>query len=353
MIVVLKPDCRSEERQAVVQRIEALGLGVHLSEGRERTIIGAIGDERVLRESGLESLAGVERIVPILKPFKLVSREFQHDDTVIEVDGARIGGNHVQVIAGPCAVESEGLLMEIAAEVKAAGCRFLRGGAYKPRTSPYSFQGLEREGLRLLARARREFGLKTVSELVDARDLRYFDEVDIIQIGARNSQNFRLLQELGRIGKPILLKRGLSGTLNELLMSAEYIASGGNRRILLCERGIRTYEPETRNTLDISAVPVLSGLSHLPVAVDPSHSGGKRELVEPLALAGVAAGAQALLVDVHTRPEEALCDGPQALTPELFRAMMDKIRLVSAALGRTTNQPLNTRVPKTDSSAPF
>lgn len=339
MIIVLKPDCKPEDREAVIAKVKQLGLGVHISEGKERTIIGAIGDERVLQESGIETFSGVEKVMPILKPYKLVSRDFQKENTLIHVDGAEIGGQQLQIIAGPCSVESEKQLMAVAWEVKKAGCQFMRGGAFKPRTSPYTFQGLEAEGLKLLLKAKKETGLRIVTEIMDPRDLDLFEDVDVIQVGARNSQNFRLLKELGRTRKPILLKRGLAGTISELLMSAEYIAAEGNRNIILCERGIRTYETETRNTLDVSAAPVLHKLTHLPVILDPSHSGGRRDLVEPLSLASIAAGADGLIIEVHANPKEALCDGPQAMLPADFHVLMDKLRALAPLVGRTISQP--------------
>jgi 3-deoxy-7-phosphoheptulonate synthase len=334
VIIVLSPHCTPEQEEAVVKQVKALGLSIHISRGKERTLIGAIGDERVLLDSPISTFDGVEKVVPILKPYKIVSREFQENNTVLEIDGAKLGGSKIQVIAGPCSVENEKQLMEVAVAAKAAGCDFIRGGAYKPRSSPYSFQGLETEGLRLLRLAKRETGLRIVTEILDPRDIALFEDVDVIQVGARNSQNFRLLKELGRLGRPVLLKRGLSGTITELLMSAEYIAAEGNQDIILCERGIRTFETETRNTLDVSAAPVLHKLTHLPVILDPSHSGGRRDLVEPLALAAIAAGADGLLIEVHANPQAALCDGPQAITPNDLQNLMVKIRALAPIVGR-------------------
>jgi len=335
MIVVLKPGLTQEEIHRVVQRIESFGLRAHISEGKERTIIGMIGDERLLADQTLESFPGVEKVLPILKPYKLVSREFQRADTIIEVNGRKIGAKKIHVMAGPCSVESQGQVLEAAIPVKEAGASFLRGGAFKPRTSPYSFQGLGEEGLGYLARAREVTGLPVITEVLDPRDLeavcRY---TDILQIGARNMQNFKLLTEVGKLNKPVLLKRGLSATIQEFLLSAEYIASEGNRKIILCERGIRTYETETRNTLDLSAVPVLKQLSHLPVFVDPSHGTGRWDLVAPMALAGIAAGADGLLIEVHSHPEVALSDGPQSLKPAKFAALMEDLRKVAQAIGR-------------------
>ncbi len=335
MIVVLKPGMAQKEVQAVADRIESLGLKAFVVVGKERTIIGAIGDERLLVDRTLESFPGVEKVLPILKPYKLVSREFQAEDTVIKVGGSEIGGKKIHVMAGPCSVESQEQVLGAAIPVKEAGATFLRGGAFKPRTSPYSFQGLGEEGLSHLAHARKMTGLAVITEVLDPRDLDLvYRYTDILQIGARNMQNFKLLTEVGKLDKPVMLKRGLSASIQELLLSAEYIAAEGNRRIILCERGIRTFETETRNTLDLSAVPILKQLSHLPVFIDPSHSTGKWELVTPMALAGVAAGADGLLIEVHPRPEVALCDGPQSLKPDKFSALMRNLRKVAEAVGR-------------------
>ncbi|MCZ6563592.1 MAG: 3-deoxy-7-phosphoheptulonate synthase [Deltaproteobacteria bacterium] len=335
MIVVLKPGMAQQEVQAVADRIERLGLKAFVVVGKERTIIGAIGDERLLVDQTLESFPGVEKVLPILKPYKLVSREFQAEDTVIKVGGSEIGGKKIHVMAGPCSVESQEQVLDAAIPVKEAGATFLRGGAFKPRTSPYSFQGLGEEGLGYLAHARKMTGLAIITEVLDPRDLDLvYRYTDILQIGARNMQNFKLLTEVGKLDKPVMLKRGLSASIQELLLSAEYIAAEGNRRIILCERGIRTYETETRNTLDLSAIPVLKQLSHLPVFVDPSHSTGKWELVAPMALAGVAAGADGLLIEVHPHPEVAMCDGPQSLKPKKFSALMENLRKVAEAVGR-------------------
>jgi 3-deoxy-7-phosphoheptulonate synthase len=335
MIVVLKPDLKPEEVQKVIERIESFGLRAHISEGKERTIIGAIGDERLLADQSLESFPGVEKVLPILKPYKLVSREFQKHNTVIQVDGQEIGGKKIHVMAGPCSVESRDQVLESALPAKQAGATFLRGGAFKPRTSPYSFQGLGEEGLDYLANARKVTGMPIITEVLDPRDLdlvaRYSD---VLQIGARNMQNFKLLTEVGKLKLPVMLKRGLSATIQEFLLSAEYIAAEGNRKIILCERGIRTYETETRNTLDISAVPVLKQLSHLPVFIDPSHGTGRWDLVAPMALAGIAAGADGLLIEVHSNPEVALSDGPQSLKPKKFAALMEDLKRVAAAVGR-------------------
>jgi 3-deoxy-7-phosphoheptulonate synthase len=336
MIIVLKPGWTDRDIALVEEKIQSYGLTAHVSRGVERTIIGAIGDERNISADVFEGMACVEKVVRILKPYKLVSRDFRKDDTVITVNGRKIGGGTVALIAGPCAVEGREMMVGIGEEVAGAGATFLRGGAFKPRTSPYAFQGLGEEGLRLLAEAREATGLPIVTELMDPRDIdlvaRY---ADVIQIGARNMQNFRLLTEAGRLDKPVILKRGLSATIMEWLMSAEYIASEGNHRIILCERGIRTYESVTRNTLDISAIPVVKGLSHLPVIADPSHASGKASLVEPLAAAAIAAGADGLMIEVHPDPERALSDGPQSLRPDVFLRMVPRLARVAQAVGKT------------------
>jgi 3-deoxy-7-phosphoheptulonate synthase len=336
MIIVMKPTHQTDDDVArVTRRLEQLGYKVHVSRGTERTVIGAIGDETLLQSQPLDAFPGVERVVPILKPYKLASRDFQPEDTVVQVGGAGIGGRTVQMIAGPCSVEDRGMLMELAHAVKETGAKFLRGGAFKPRTSPYAFQGLGEEGLEYLAEARQATGLRIVTELMDAADIeavcRY---TDVVQIGARNMQNFRLLTAVGKVRKPVLLKRGLSATINEWLLAAEYVMSEGNREVVLCERGIRTYETATRNTLDLSAVPLLKELTHLPVVVDPSHATGKWSLVEPLARAGVACGADGVMVEVHARPEVALCDGPQALKPKRFASLMKDLKQIAQVVGR-------------------
>ncbi|MCC6503132.1 MAG: 3-deoxy-7-phosphoheptulonate synthase [Deltaproteobacteria bacterium] len=337
MIIVIKKDTTQEMIDHVVERIKTAGLAVHISKGKERTIIGAIGDESVLVSMALEAMPGVESVMPIMKPYKLVSREFRKESSVIDLGGGvRIGDTEIQVIAGPCSVENRQSLVDCAIQVKAAGAKILRGGAFKPRTSPYDFQGLGTDGLKLLAEAKKETGLPIISELMDPRDTELMCEyVDIIQIGARNMQNFRLLMEVGKAGKPVLLKRGLSATLKEFLMSAEYIASQGNSQIILCERGIRTFETATRNTLDLSAVPVLKEETHLPIFIDPSHSAGRWNLVAPLAKAAIAVGADGLMIEVHIDPANALCDGAQSLKPSKFTALMGELRKVAAAVGRT------------------
>ena len=337
-IIVLSQGATEEDIRHVVKKLESRGLRVNISAGTERTIIGVIGDTSKITEEEEDSIraaSGVENVVRILKPYKLASREFKKENTEISVRGIVIGGKKIPVMAGPCAVENKTVLMAIAEKVKAGGAAFLRGGAYKPRTSPYSFQGLGEEGLEYLAEAREKTGLPIVTEIMDPRDLdaivRYSD---IIQIGARNMQNFRLLLEVGSTQKPVLLKRGLSSTIKEWLMSAEYIMSRGNHEVMLCERGIRTFETATRNTLDLSAVPVLKQLTHLPVVVDPSHGVGKRDLVAPMTKAAVAAGADALIIEVHTNPEEAMSDGDQSLKPEQFEKLMKELKPIAQAVGR-------------------
>jgi 3-deoxy-7-phosphoheptulonate synthase len=335
MIIVLKRDVGQEEIDQVVRKVEALGLKVHISKGVERTIIGVIGDEAIIRNQPLAALPGVEEVMPIIKPYKLVSREFRPDDSVISVDGVEIGGNKIEIIAGPCSVESRDSLMKIAASVRNAGASCLRGGAFKPRTSPYTFQGLGVEGLKYLAQARQETGLKVVTELMDPRDIEaVLEYADLIQIGARNMQNFKLLMEVGKLKKPVLLKRGMSSTIKEFLMSAEYIMSQGNYNVILCERGIRTFEDYTRNTLDLSAVPVIKELSHLPVVVDPSHAVGRWELVAPMSKAAIAAGADGLMIEVHNDPGNALSDGAQSLLPEKFAQLITELKGVAKAVGR-------------------
>jgi 3-deoxy-7-phosphoheptulonate synthase len=336
MIVVMKQHATSAQIANVAARIEQLGCRVHLSEGAERTIIGIIGNGRPLDREQIERWDGVERTVPILRPFKLASRDFHPQDTVVSINGMTVGGKQVVVMAGPCAVESHDQLLEAAWAVKEAGGRVLRGGAFKPRSSPYSFQGLGEEGLRLLAKAREETGLPVVTEVMEPQQVPLVTTyADILQVGARNMQNYALLHAVGKAQRPVLLKRGLMSTMEELLMAAEYILSHGNDRVILCERGIRTFEPYTRNTLDISAVPMLKQLSHLPVIVDPSHGTGKWELVEPVSRAAVAAGADGLLIEVHPHPEEALSDGAQSLKPDRFTRLMQGLRPVAEAVGRT------------------
>lgn len=338
MIVVMKPGSSDAQVDHVAERIRSLGLAVHLSRGEFRTIIGAIGNKRPEHRHILEALDGVEQVVPIMKPFKLASREFHKDDSMVEVGGVKIGGPAVTVIAGPCAVEDRESLEAVARGVKSAGAALLRGGAFKPRTSPYSFQGLGEEGLKILREVGDEHGMGVVTEVMDVRDVELVARyADMIQIGARNVQNFNLLQEVGAAGKPVFLKRGFATTVQEYLMSAEYVLSQGNRNVVLCERGIKTFETELRFTFDVSAVPVIKNETHLPIFVDPSHASGKREYVTALALAGVAAGADGVMVEVHSCPEAAMCDGPQALYPEMFAEMMRQVSAVAQAVGKTIN----------------
>lgn len=336
MIIVMKAQTGEEAVQAVIKRLKENGFQIHESRGVEKILLGAVGDKRHGQELALEAMDGVEKVIPILAPYKLASREFKNEDTVITVNGLTIGGRQVQVMAGPCAVESREQLLEIAVMVKESGARFLRGGAFKPRTSPYSFQGLEEKGLEYLAEAREKTGLLIVTEVMDTRKVDVVAQyADILQVGARNMQNYPLLKEVARSGKPILLKRGLSATIEEWIMAAEYIMVSGNHQVILCERGIRTFESYTRNTLDLSAVPVVKHLTHLPVMVDPSHSTGKWRLVQPMARAAVAAGADGLLIEVHSNPGEAVCDGPQCITPDRFAATMADLKKAAAILDRT------------------
>ncbi|MBC7217982.1 MAG: 3-deoxy-7-phosphoheptulonate synthase [Candidatus Caldatribacterium sp.] len=336
MIIVLRSGATQQEIDEVVRRLKRLGFGVHISQGVERTIIGAIGDERgVNLEEKIGVLPFVERVIPILTPYKLTSREFREADTVVRIGDVEIGPGRFVVMAGPCAIESEAQIIETAHRVKEAGAKILRGGAFKPRTSPYSFQGLGEEGLRLLAKAREETGLPFVTEALGIEELPIVAEyADMIQIGARNMQNFRLLEAVGRLRKPVLLKRGMMNTIDELLMSAEYILAQGNYQVVLCERGIRTFEPSTRNTLDLSCVPLVKKKSHLPIIVDPSHGTGRSDLVIPMSLAALACGADGLLVEVHPNPIEALSDGPQSLTPDQFATLMKELRKLAAVVGR-------------------
>lgn len=336
MIVVMDNKASKQEVQQVIERLTDLGFQIHLSEGVERTIIGAIGDKAILNDIALEAMNGVEKVVPILQPYKLVSREFKTDDSVVKVGDLEFGGTRIHVMAGPCAVESREQILETAEQVRNAGATVLRGGAFKPRTSPYAFQGLEEEGLKMLAEARERTGLKIVTEVVDPRNVELVCEyADILQIGARNMQNFLLLKEVSSADKPVVLKRGPSATIEEWLMAAEYIMSGGNYNVILCERGIRTFETYLRNTLDLSAVPVAKHLSHLPVIVDPSHATGKWKLIKPMAMAAVAAGADGLMIEVHPNPAQALCDGPQSLTPSNFSSLMNDIIKIAAVFDRT------------------
>ncbi len=336
MIIVLKPKAKKKDIDHIIEKVKKLGLKPMVSSGIERTIIGVIGEEDILRVQPLEAFPGVEKVMPILKPYKLVSREFKKEDSVINVRGIKIGGKKIVVMAGPCSVENLKTLLSIADSVKEAGAVILRGGAFKPRTSPYSFQGLGEKGLEYLKEARKRTGLKVITEVMDIRDIDLIEKYsDILQVGARNIQNFNLLKEVGLRKKPVFLKRGMSTTIKELLMSAEYILSNGNMDCILCERGIRTFEDSTRNTLDLSAVPVIKKLSHLPVMVDPSHGTGKWDLVVPMAKAAIAAGADGLMIEVHTAPEEAFSDGTQSLLPEKFKKMMKELKPVAKAVNRT------------------
>ena len=336
MMIVMKQTATENEVQSVIDRIESVGAHAHPSRGEEVTVIGAIGDREHIARLELEGSPGVDRVVPILKPYKLASAQIRHDQrSVLNIGGRRIGGDHFALIAGPCTVESRDQLLTTAHVVRGAGATMLRGGAYKPRTSPYAFQGLGQEGLRLLAEAKAQTGLPIVTELMDARDLEAVLEVaDVIQVGARNMQNYPLLSEIGRSGRPALLKRGISATLDELLMAAEYILKEGNPNVLLCERGIRTFETAYRYTLDLTAVPVLKELTHLPVIVDPSHAAGRRSLVTPLSLAAAAAGADGIIVEVHPEPEHAICDGPQALVADGFAEYVEQVERAAAVAGK-------------------
>ena len=335
MIVVMRADASAADVEQVVERLTDIGAEAHVSEGRRRTIIGAVGDRAAIQQLPWEAFPGVERAVPVLKPYKLVSRDFQTTSTVVDVGGVLVGDGSVTVMAGPCAVEGREQLFAAAGAVARAGASILRGDAFKPRTSPYSFQGLGEKGLELLVEARAEFGLPFVAEVVDPRDVEVVASyADMVRVGTRAMSNFPLLAEVGRQPKPVLLKRGFTATIEEWLNAAEYVFKEGNEQVVLCERGIRTFETQTRNTLDISAVPVIKQLSHLPVIVDPSHSGGRKALVPALALAGVAAGADGLIIDVHPAPETAKVDGDQALLPSEFADLMVQVRAVAAALGR-------------------
>jgi 3-deoxy-7-phosphoheptulonate synthase len=336
MMIVMKEGATAEEIDAVVERVESVGCSAHVSQGELVTVIGAIGDRDHVASLGLEGAAGVDHLVPILKPYKLASSQFRKGErSVHDIDGRKVGGDNFALIAGPCTVEGREQTLDVARCVADAGASMLRGGAYKPRTSPYSFQGLGQEGLKLLLEAKEETGLPIVTELMDVRDLPdVLDVADVIQIGARNMQNYTLLSEVGRSGVPALLKRGLSATLEELLMAAEYILKEGNESVMLCERGIRTFEGSYRFTLDLMAVPVLHELSHLPVIVDPSHAAGRRDWVQPMSLAAAAAGADGIIVEVHNEPDEAICDGPQAVATERFADYAEQLRRVAEVAGK-------------------
>lgn len=335
MIMVMKNDATVKQVSVVIKKVEELGFVPHLSKGEEKTIIGVVGNERKVDPNIFSILPGVENVVPILKPFKLASREFKKDSTVVALNGVKIGAKEIVVMAGPCAVESPKQTLEAAQAVKKAGAKILRGGAFKPRTSPYSFQGLGKKGLEILKEAKEKTGLGIVTEVMAPQDVDLVSSyADILQIGARNMQNFSLLEAVGKTSKPVLLKRGMMSTIEELLMSAEYVLSNGNPNVILCERGIRTFEKYTRNTLDISAVPIIKKLSHLPVIVDPSHSTGQRYLVGPVSKSAIAVGADGLLIEVHPHPEEALSDGVQSLSPEEFYELMKDLNHIAQAVGR-------------------
>jgi 3-deoxy-7-phosphoheptulonate synthase len=336
MMIVMKEGATAEEIDAVVERVESVGAKAHLSTGELVTVIGAIGDREHVANLELDGYPGVDHVVPILKPYKLASAQYKRGErTVVEIDGRKIGGPYFATIAGPCTVESREVMLDTARVVRDSGAQLLRGGAYKPRTSPYSFQGLGDAGLPLLAEAKADTGLPVVTELMDVRDLEAVLEVaDVIQVGARNMQNYTLLTELGRAGRPVLLKRGLSSTIEELLMSAEYVLKEGNENVILCERGIRTFEPSYRFTLDLMAIPVLRELSHLPVVIDPSHAAGRRDWVLPMSLAAAAAGADGIIVEVHPDPESAICDGPQALRTETFPEYVRQLEAAAQLAGK-------------------
>lgn len=336
MIIVMNQNATQEEIKKVIDKLTDTGLKAHVSEGSTRTIIGVIGDKKVIAELPVEAMAGVEKTVSVTESYKLVGRDFKQEDTIIDVGGVQIGGQQLTVMAGPCAVESREQLLESAHIVKAAGAQFLRGGAYKPRTSPYAFQGLEKQGLEFLAEAREKTGLKIVTEVVDVESVATVSAyADVLQIGARNMQNFQLLKAVGRTNKPVLLKRGLAATINEWLNAAEYIMNEGNYNVALCERGIRTFEDYTRNTLDLSAVAAVKSLSHLPIIVDPSHGTGKWKLVRPMSRAAIAGGADGLMIEVHPDPSRALSDGKQSLTPENFSLVMQEIAQIGAVVGKS------------------
>ena len=332
MITVLKNGATEEQKNKLIKWFEQQGLKVHVSEGEYQTILGLVGDTTQIDDELVGSLEIVDAIKRVSEPYKRANRKFHPEDTVVDVNGVRIGGGNFAIIAGPCSVESEEQILEVAEGVKAAGASMLRGGAFKPRTSPYDFQGMRAEGIELLEEAKAKTGMPLVSEIMNANHLHLFENIDVIQIDARNMQNFELLKAVGKTDKTVLLKRGLANTLKELLMSAEYIMSEGNENVILCERGIRTFETFTRNTLDLSAVPALKELSHLPVVVDPSHATGIARMVEPMAMAAAAAGADGLMIEVHNKPEEALCDGKQSLTPAQFAKLAERVRKIREAM---------------------
>ncbi len=335
MIVILNPKTKNEDIEKLIKEIEALGVSASLIEGFEKSVIGLVGDTTLVDPKKLEGNKIVEKVARVQEPFKKANRIFHPLDSVYDILGQKIGGEKIALIAGPCSVESVEQITDISTKVKKCGATFLRGGAFKPRTSPYSFQGLELEGLELLKIAKKKTGLPIVTEIMSTNMIgRFNEDVDIIQVGARNMQNFDLLKELGKINKPILLKRGLSATIEELLMSAEYIMAGGNEKVILCERGIRTFENYTRNTLDLSAIPAIKKLSHLPIIIDPSHAAGKSWMVEPLSKAAIAAGADGLIIEVHNDPKNALCDGQQSITPEEYQVLVEKLKKIAKAVDR-------------------
>lgn len=334
MIIVVKKEHDKKQLDNLIDWIGGLGLEVHVSQGENSTILGLIGDTTKVDIDLLYSLDIIATVKRIQEPYKDANRKFHPEDTIVDVKGVKFGGDNFQLIAGPCSIESEAQMIAVAEAVKEAGATLLRGGAFKPRTSPYAFQGLREKGLDLLLKAGKETGLPVVTELMSVKHIGFFEDVDVIQIGARNMQNFELLKEVGRFGKPVLLKRGLANTIEEWLMSAEYIMSEGNHDVILCERGIRTYEPYTRNTLDLSAIPLLKELTHLPIIVDPSHATGLSRLVEPMSMASVSAGADGLMIEVHNDPKRALCDGAQSIRPEQFKAVVDKIDVILPLVGK-------------------
>jgi len=336
MIIVLKPQSTDAQIDHILERIQELGLKPHLSRGEHRTIIGVIGDETKMQAEPLQAIPGVEQVLPILKPFKLASREIHKKNSVVMVGKVRVGDGSLAMIAGPCAIEGREVLEEIAGHVKAAGANILRGGAFKPRTSPYSFQGMGEEGLKILREVGDRHGMPVVTEVMDPRQVPVVERhADMFQIGARNMQNFDLLKEVGQARKPVLLKRGMSATVKDLLMSAEYVLAEGNPNVILCERGVRSFEDSTRNMMDISAVPNVKGQSHLPIIVDPSHATGRPDLIPPMACAGVAAGADGVHIEVHSGPEKALSDGPQALLPKQYAEVMTQMRRLAEVMGKT------------------
>ena len=341
MIIVVKPNSTQEQIDHIVTHIHEMGLRTDVSRGVKRTIIGVIGEEDAVRNAPLAAIPGVEEVVAILKPFKLASREYQQEDSIIDVGfGVKVGGGYLGMIAGPCAIEGRDILFEIAREVKAAGANILRGGAFKPRTSPYSFQGLGEEGLKILREVGDELQMPVVTEVMDPRQVPLVDKyADMFQIGARNMQNFNLLSEIGQTKRAVLLKRGMSATVTDLLMSAEYVLAGGNKKVILCERGIKSFDSSTRNLLDLSIIPNAKGLSHLPIIVDPSHATGRPDLIPSMTLAGVAAGADGVHIEVHSCPEKAMSDGPQALLPHQYAALMGQVRKIAEIMNRTIPVP--------------